>query len=253
MGALAAEFPEIEALAATPQDEEWHPEGDVFTHTLMVVDAAAAVTRAGSWPLAGREPLHVMLGALLHDLGKPGTTERALKNGRWRIVSPRHEAEGEAPARAVLSRLAFGEEASRGVLAIVRWHLAPGALHYARERGELDGRTYANAVRKVLKRIHPVRWPVLLAACESDWRGRGFAGVADLPFDPGLRFAEAVSEGGFDEAPVAPLVRGRDVLALGVPPGPRVGQLIALVEGARDRGEIREREQALALLARLVG
>ena len=251
-GAIAASFPELEALAATPQDPEWHPEGDVWVHTLMVVDATAAVLRRGAWGLHGQEPLHVMLGALLHDLGKSTTTGRAQKDGRSRIVSPRHEAAGEGPARAVLSRLTFGDEAERVVLAIVRWHLSPGSLYYALERGELDERSYANAVRKVLKRIHPVRWQALIAACEGDWRGRAIEGVSSMRFDPGMRFAEAVAAEKLDVAPAKPLVQGRDVLALGVPPGPDVGRLVRAVEDARDRGEIGDRVEALALLARLV-
>jgi tRNA nucleotidyltransferase (CCA-adding enzyme) len=252
-GALAVSFPEIEALAATPQDPEWHPEGDVYTHTAMVVDAAAAVVRARRWELDDAERLHVVLAALLHDLGKPATTARAVKDGRERIVSPRHEAEGEAPARAVLERLTFGDEAARAALAVVRHHLAPGALYYALLRGEMDERAYANAVRKLLKRLHPVRWPVLLAACEADWRGRAIEGVAIGPYDPGERFAAAVAAGALDLAPIKPLVQGRDVLELGVGAGPEVGRLIRAVEEARDRGEIREREEALAMLRRLAG
>lgn len=251
-GAIASSFPELEALATTPQDPEWHPEGDVWVHTLMVVDETAAVVARGAWGLAGQEPLHVVLGALLHDLGKAVTTERTIKDGRARIVSPRHEAAGEAPARAVLSRLAFGDDAESAVLAIVRWHLSPGSLFYALERGELDERAYANAVRKVLKRIHPVRWQVLVAACEGDWRGRGIAGVDSLPFDPGLRFAEAIESQKLDVAAATPLVQGRDVLALGVAPGPEVGRLVRAVEEARDSGEIKERDEALILLHRLV-
>ncbi len=253
VGAIAASFPELEALAATEQDPEWHPEGNVWVHTLMVVDAAASVIGRGTWKLIGAEPLHVMLGALVHDLGKPATTERALKDGILRTVSPRHEAEGETPARALLSRLTFGEDAERAALAIVRWHLSPGSLYYALERGELDDRAYANAVRKVLKRIHPVRWQVLLAACEGDWRGRGLEGIEAMTFDPGVRFAEAVAADKLDVAPVLPLVQGRDALSLGVAPGPEVGRLIRAVEDARDRGEITSRDEALALLEHLVG
>jgi len=250
-GALGAAFPELAALAATPQDPEWHPEGDVWTHTLMVVDQAAAVVRAGTWGLTGPEAAHVLLGCLVHDVGKAPTTQEGVKDGRTRIVSPRHEVEGESLARAILDRLTFGEEAARAVLAIVRWHLAPGSLYYALERGELATRSYTNAVRKLLKRIHPVRWQVLLAACEGDWRGRGIDGVLTLPFDPGLRFARAVAEDQLDVAPAVPLVQGRDVLVLGIPAGPRVGDLIREVEDARDRGEIRTREEALDLLRRL--
>ena len=252
-GAIAASFPELEALAATPQDPEWHPEGDVWVHTLMVVDEASAVVRRGTWGLCGQEPLYVVLGALLHDLGKAATTGRTQKDGRSRIVSPRHEAAGEGPVRAVLSRLTFGEEAERVVLAIVRWHLSPGSLYYALERGELDERSYANAVRKVLKRIHPVRWQALIAACEGDWRGRAIEGVSSMRFDPGLRFAEAIAAEQLDVTPVKPLVQGRDVLALGVAAGPEIGRLVRAVEEARDRGEIGNRAEALELLGRLLG
>jgi tRNA nucleotidyltransferase (CCA-adding enzyme) len=251
-GALAASFPELDALAATPQDLEWHPEGDVWVHTLMVVDQAAATVARGSWGLHDQEPLHVVLGALLHDLGKAETTEETIKDGRRRIVSPRHEAAGEAPARALLSRLTFGEDAERAALAIVRWHLSPGSLYYALERGELDRRGYTNAVRKVLKRIHPVRWQVLIAACEGDWRGRAIPGVETMPFGPGLTFAGAIESEGLDVSPPTPLVLGRDVLALGVAPGPEVGRLIRKIEDARDRGEIETRDEALALLHELM-
>ena len=98
-----------------------------------------------------------------------------------------------------------------------------------------------------------MRWQVLLAACEADWRGRGFEGIATAPYGPGLKFAEAVAQERLDEAPAKPLVQGRDVLALGVAPGPAVGRMIQAVEDARDRGEIRERSEALSLLARLAG
>src|SRR5262245_9503651 len=70
-GMLKVVAPELAPLTATPQDPEWHPEGDVWAHTLQVVDEAAAL-------LAGLEDdrprrLAVMLGALCHDLGKPPT------------------------------------------------------------------------------------------------------------------------------------------------------------------------------------
>jgi hypothetical protein len=73
-----------------------------------------------------------------------------------------------------------------------------------------------------------------------------------MRFDPGLRFAETIAGLGLDIAPRTPLVLGRDVLALGLAPGPEVGRLVRAVEDARDRGEIEDREEALELLSRLV-
>jgi tRNA nucleotidyltransferase (CCA-adding enzyme) len=251
LGILRAEFPEIEAMAGCPQEVEWHPEGDVWIHTRMVVDRAVEVARRAEWGFGEPERLQVALGALLHDAGKPLATTRAMRNGVLRIVSPGHENAGEAPARAVLSRLTFGEEAERAVLAIVKWHALPFHLHRSFEKGEISEGAYANAVRKLVKRIHPVPWRVLLAATEADFRGRTMPD-AEGPYAAGERFTRTVLDNAYDAEPVRPLVLGRDVLALGVSPGPEVGRLVAAVEEARDRGEIATRDEGLAMLERLV-
>lgn len=247
IGAIAREFPELEAMAETPQEPEWHPEGDVWTHTLLVVDQAARITRRDGHE--GLSRLQIVLGALLHDVGKPVATHKAMKDGVERIVSPGHEAEGDPLSRAVLSRFTFGEEVENAVVAIVRWHHLSYALGRDLERGQMDERAYVNAVRKVVKRVHPTPWRIWLAACEADWRGRTLPGVADGPYPPGDRFVATVAAHGLDVEPVKPLVQGRDVLALGVSPGPEVGRLIAEIEEARDHGEIRTREEALERLA----
>jgi tRNA nucleotidyltransferase (CCA-adding enzyme) len=252
LGIFAAEFPELDAMAGCPQEAEWHPEGDVFVHTGMVVDRAVEVARREDWGFPDAERLHVALGCLLHDVGKPLTTTSAVRKGVERIVSPGHENAGEEPARAVLSRLTFGEEAERAVLAVVKWHALPFHLHRSLEKGEIEERAYVNAVRKLVKRIHPVPWRVLLAASEADFRGRSMPDV-DGPYLAGEKFVETVVGQGLDAAPVRPLVQGRDVLELGVAPGPEVGRLVAAVEEARDGGAIRTRDEALEYLARLVG
>lgn len=251
LGVVARHLPELHAIDGVPQDPEWHPEGDVFTHTLLVVDRAAEIARRphAEFDDAGR--LALLLGALCHDLGKATTTERAMKNGAMRIVSPRHEAEGDAPTRSLLARWTFGDDAAEAAVAITRHHLAPVALAKARKSGELDARAYVNAVRKILKRIHPLPWRVFLGAVEADYRGRTLPGLEDDPFEAGRLFEDAVAELARIEATPAPLLRGRDVLDLGIPPGPRVGKLIADVEEARDRGEVTTRDDALDLLRRL--
>src|SRR5262249_19879325 len=93
-GMLGEIAPQLLPLGATPQDPQWHPEGDVWTHTLQVVDEAA--TLIGD--LADDRPraLTVMLAALFHDIGKPATTFRDVKDGHVR--SPGHEEAGVPPA-----------------------------------------------------------------------------------------------------------------------------------------------------------
>ncbi|HEX7957853.1 MAG TPA: HDIG domain-containing protein, partial [Pyrinomonadaceae bacterium] len=90
-------FPEIDALKGVQQEYEWHPEGDVFIHTLLVCDRARESVDDLDYP----RRVTVMLAALCHDFGKPATTEFA--EGRTR--SRGHEEAGVAPARAFLDRL----------------------------------------------------------------------------------------------------------------------------------------------------
>src|SRR5215218_7008112 len=90
-------FPELDALVGCPQEPEWHPEGDVWVHTLLVLDQARARIDDLPYP----QQVTVMLGALCHDLGKPVTT--ALIDGRIRSID--HEEQGVAPTMMFLDRL----------------------------------------------------------------------------------------------------------------------------------------------------
>src|SRR5207247_1228255 len=112
------------ALVGCPQEPEWHPEGDVWIHTLMVIDQARA-TIAG---VDRGRAAAIMLGAVCHDFGKPSTT--ALIDGRIRSLG--HEEAGVAPASAFLDRLNIqtidGYDVRTAVLGVVAHHLKPGAF-----------------------------------------------------------------------------------------------------------------------------
>ena len=94
---VAKLFPELLALAGCEQEPEWHPEGDVWVHTLQVIDRA----RERLDDLPRPQQLAVMLGAVCHDFGKPATT--AFLDGRIRSID--HEDQGVAPASVFLDRL----------------------------------------------------------------------------------------------------------------------------------------------------
>jgi tRNA nucleotidyltransferase (CCA-adding enzyme) len=96
LGVIEKLFPELHALANCPQEPEWHPEGDVWVHTLQVIDRAR--TRIEGLPRS--QQITVMLGAVCHDLGKPPTT--AFIDGRIRSMD--HEEQGVRPAAALLDR-----------------------------------------------------------------------------------------------------------------------------------------------------
>jgi tRNA nucleotidyltransferase (CCA-adding enzyme) len=127
LGVVDALLPELRPLVGCPQEPEWHPEGDVWVHTLMVVDQA----RRMNGDLDRPRLITVMLGAVCHDLGKPATT--AVIDGRIRSLD--HEQAGVDPTIGLLDRLNVhtidGFPVREQVVGLVAHHLKPGMLHKA--------------------------------------------------------------------------------------------------------------------------
>jgi tRNA nucleotidyltransferase (CCA-adding enzyme) len=228
--------PEMVPLADTPQDPVWHPEGDVWTHTLQVVDEAAALIDGLDRPRA----LAVMLGALCHDLGKPATT--AFEDGR--IRSRGHEDAGLSPTTSLLDRWnvhgLLGYDVRAQVLALVGHHLKPGQLYDERERVG-DG-----AIRRLARKCEPeLLYRVARADCLGRRPGR-FEPVAMEWFLSRVRALDVARR------PPEPLLKGRDVVALGVPPGPEVGRILRAVYERQLDGAVTNLDQAVAEAARLL-
>lgn len=110
-------FPELSALIDVPQDPQWHPEGDVWTHTLHVCDAAAEI--ADREQLLDEDRSVLMLSALCHDLGK--ATHTTFGNGRWHAYG--HEAGGVAPTLSFLDRIGCPIPIRESVVPLVTNHL----------------------------------------------------------------------------------------------------------------------------------
>ena len=248
IGLIEAYYPELFALRATPQDAEWHPEGNVWIHTMMVIDQAAKLSHQAARKFSDEERLQIVFAALCHDLGKPPTTQVI----EGRIRSRGHEEAGEAPTRLLCSKLTFSERMDDAVVAMVRDHLKPALLYRDFEAGKLTGEQYANAVRKLLKRIAPTDWKLFLTVTEADWRGRKLPNVSTAPYIPGSVFAQTIRVYKLDEEPTKPPLQGRDLAELGIPAGPRMGKYIALIEELRDAGELKTREEALARVTQLI-
>jgi tRNA nucleotidyltransferase (CCA-adding enzyme) len=209
LGIVERLWPELQALVGCPQDPEWHPEGDVWIHTLMVVDGA----RQRIDGLERAPAITVMVGALVHDLGKPATTE--FVDGR--IRSRGHEAAGVAPATALLDRLNIhtidGFDVRKHVLTIVSDHLAPGMWHKS-PTPVGDG-----AFRRLAARVD---LELLARVAEADCRGR----TGDFDCSAMQWFRDRAEALGVQHAPPAPILLGRHLLAIGVKPGPDMGVIL---------------------------
>ena len=223
-------FPELDALVGCPQEPEWHPEGDVWVHTLLVIDGARRRIDDLEYP----QQVAVMLGAVCHDLGKPPTT--AFIDGRIRSID--HEDQGLPPARAFLDRLnvhsMLGYDVRHQVLGIVANHLKPGM--FAKAQPPVGDGAYRRLAQKVDLEL-------LARVAKADCEGRG-GGFDCSAMDAFLERARAL---GVEHAPPEPLVKGRHLLELGVRPGPAVGEILKQVYERQLDGSVADFEAAMTL------
>jgi len=224
-------FPELHALMGCPQEPEWHPEGDVWVHNLLVVDEAARVVREEA--LDGDEALYVLVGALCHDLGKPLTTDTS--DGRVR--SKNHEAEGEAPTRDFLGRLGAPNAVVEAVVPLVRDHLKPWQLYRDRDVVS-DGALRRLALRVPLER--------LVRVARADFRGRTTPDALLGDDVAGRWLLEQAERLAVKDAAPEPLLLGRDLLARGHRPGKALGELLKLAFEAQLNGAFTDHDGALA-------
>ena len=230
LGVVEKLFPELHALAGCVQEPEWHPEGDVWVHTLQVIDRA----RARIDDLERAQKITVMLGAVCHDLGKPATT--AFIDGRIRSMD--HEEQGVAPTHAFLDRLNLhsidGYDVRRQVIGITAQHLKPGSWFKVRDEVG-DG-----AFRRL---AHKVDLELLARVAKSDCEGRVPGRFDCSAMEWFLERARAL---GVEHRPAPPILLGRHLLGLGLQPGPRVGEILKAVYEQQMDGTITTLDEAIA-------
>ena len=235
LGVVDQVLPQLRPLVGCEQEPEWHPEGDVWIHTLMVIDKARELNDDLDRPRL----ITVMLGAVCHDLGKPATT--AVIDGRIRSID--HEQAGVEPTLALLDRLHVhsvdGFDVRGQVVGLVANHLKPGMFHKAANVG--DG-----AFRRLAQKVD---LELLARLARADCVGR--TGDFDCSaMDWFLARARAL---GVEHQPPAPLLLGRHLLDLGMTPGPRVGEVLKQVYEKQLDGEIRTVEEGIEAAKELLG
>jgi tRNA nucleotidyltransferase (CCA-adding enzyme) len=235
LGAIEKLFPEIQSLIGVPQDPEWHPEGDVFVHTKLVIDGARKLID----DLSYSRQVTVMLAALAHDFGKPATTE--FLEGRWR--SRGHEEAGVPPAESFLNRVNVhtidGYPVREQVIALVREHLKPGEFYKNRDEvGE-------GAFRRLARRCEP---DLLYRVAKADSLGRNAEWVPREKWygsEAQEWFIQRSRELQVEQRPPDPLLLGRHLFELGVEPGPRMGEITRAVYELQLDGRVRNLDEAI--------
>jgi len=218
-GLLAAILPEVEGLKGCEQPEQFHPEGDVFVHTRKMLG------------LLGPEASGLQaLAVLLHDIGKPFTRSFDVTENRIRFNG--HDRLGAEMAESVMARLRFSRQEIEVVVEAVRNHMIFKDVQQMR----------AAKLKRFMARPN---FNVELELHRVDCAGSH----GDLE---NYRFLVNKREEFANEPLIPPpLVRGDDLLRLGMTPGPRIGELLHAIQTAQLEGEIKTRSQAIELLKTL--
>ncbi len=224
-------FPELESLIGCEQEPEWHPEGDVWIHTLHCMDAFASERTGAEW-----EDTVVGFAVLCHDLGKPSTT--VVESGR--IRSPGHESAGEGPTRSLLHRMTEQKDLIDSVIPLVTTHLRPLELYRAKA-GD-------SAIRRLARKVQ--RIDRLVRVARADMQGRPPLETDEFPAGNWLiERAEALAV--IDSAP-KPILLGRHLIDLGETPGPHFKPLLDHCYEAQLDGEISDLDSGLLFLRRIL-
>ena len=238
-------FPELKSLIGVPQEPEWHPEGDVDVHTLMVADEARKLI--GDLPY--EKQVAVMLGAVAHDFGKPPTTQ--FFDGRWRSHS--HDEAGIEPTISFLDRLGIhtlnGFDVRNQVVQLVRYHLKPGEFYKAESKNSVgDG-----AFRRLARKVEP---DLLYRVAKADSLGRN---PDWLP--PEKRFGseaqdwfiKKVRELDIEKKAPEPILMGRHLIEMGLRPSPQFKKILDAVYEMQLDGKVTDLACAIAEAKKIIG
>lgn len=227
-------FPELEAMDGCEQEPEWHPEGDVWVHTLMVVDEAT-LFRTGD----RENDLILMFGALCHDLGKPSTTQKM--DGRVRSLE--HESAGAAPTSAFLGRLkGIPDRVIEAVIALVKTHLTPA--HW--QKGAAGPAAYRRLARKLEKA--GTNLEMLEKVARADHFGRTTPDALAKEFPAGELFLENVRALQIEKEAPKDVVLGRHLISHGFSPGPDFGSILQRCRDIQDERGFETPEDILAIV-----
>jgi tRNA nucleotidyltransferase/poly(A) polymerase len=212
-GLLRAILPEIEPMKGCLQPEQFHPEGDVFTHTRLMLKLLPAEV---SVPL--------VFSVILHDIAKPKTAQ-VDETGRIRFNA--HDREGAEMTEQIMERLRFSRAEIDATVEMVRQHMVfkdVPKMRVAKLKRFMARPTFAEELE-----LHRVDCASSHQMLENyDFLVRKRDEFANEPIIP------------------PPLVRGDDLIALGLKPGPKFGEILEAVETRQLEGMLRDRDEALA-------
>ncbi len=225
MNQLSVWFPEVEALIGVEQPKNYHPEGDVWNHTMLVLDAASQLCDSDKckWKIG------LMMSALCHDLGKVTTTE-VFPDGKIHALN--HEVEGLKFADSLVGRLTNNRKLKSYVKNMTLLHMRPNILAGAESK--------IKSTNKMFDQSEDPEGLILLG--KADVLGCGE--MAMLPEREKFLWERLEI---FREMMARPYVQGADLIAAGLEPGPGFSEILAYAHKMRLAGVSKENALAQTL------
>ncbi len=225
-------FPELLALQGVPQDPIYHPEGDVWIHTLMVVDVMSRLHSDDK-----EENLYLSLAALCHDLGKSNTTKKI--DGRIRAIG--HENTGVPLTEYFLERLSDEKALVEKILPLVKHHLKP--MQFYKQGAK------AAAIRRLANQVN-ISELVLLA--KADYLGRTTLEARSGEFEAGVWLIQRAKELSVMQKPLPALLQGRDLVRAGLTPSKQFKVILDAAYEAQMDALFSTKEEALLWLKQYI-
>ncbi len=218
-------FPELQAIIGTPQDKKWHPEGDVWVHTMLCVDVMA-----GELGRDTKQNLKHMFATLCHDFGK--ATATTVEDGRIRAIG--HEHTGVELAKSFMLRLTNEHSFIESILPLVEHHLKPSQFYVAKSKDK--------AIRKLATKVNIEE---LVTVAKADFLGRTTPEALLGKYEAGEWLLKKAQHLKVENRPLDNLLQGRDLMELELIPSPKFKKILNAVYALQIEGSICNKEEAL--------
>jgi tRNA nucleotidyltransferase (CCA-adding enzyme) len=232
LGMTQKHFPELHALIDVPQSPVWHPEGDVWIHTLMTVDKMVTLKIGNE-----KHDLKMMFAILCHDLGKATHTQVTPE----KISAIGHEKAGLEPTERFMYRLTNEHDFIKSLLPLVEHHLAPSIY--------FRGGAKSAAIRRLATKVNIEE---LVTVSRADFLGRTTEASLKGIYEAGDWLLEKARVLAVYNEPLKPLLQGRDLIALGLEPSKRFSELLKSVYEKQINGKIKNKSEALNYIQKIL-
>jgi len=218
-------YPELQAIIDIPQNKRWHPEGDVWNHTLLALDEMAKM-RSGD----ERRDIKLMFAILCHDFGKATHTQI----GENRVSAIGHEEAGVALARGFLERLTNEHSLINSVTLLVKYHLVPTQYFINKANDK--------TIRKLATKVNIEE---LVTVAKADFLGRTTQEALSGVYRAGEWLLHRARELKVNIKPMKPILKGQDLISLGLAPSKEFKTILNRVYNAQIEGEVSDYNEAI--------